>query len=336
MHDTLIRETLVPAASSLLTMRAAILTAPRQVEVQRAPIPQPSEGMVRIRLEGCGVCASNVPPWEGREWFSYPMPPGHLGHEGWGIIDEPGEGVTSLEPGQRVTFFSSNAYAQYDLAPVGQVVPLPASLAGMPFPAEPLACAMNIIHRADIAAGNVVAVVGIGFLGALLTRLAAEHGASVIALARRSYCLDIARRFGAAHCVVMDDHWRAIGEVRRITGERLCDVVIEATGKQWPLDLAAELTRERGRLLIAGYHQDGPRQVNMQLWNWRGLDVISAHERDPAIYLRGMREAVGAVASGILDPTSLYTHSFCLEQLGEALDMAARRPDGFMKAIIRM
>jgi len=54
--------------------------------------------------------------------------------------------------------------------------------------------------------------------------------------------------------------------------------VIEAAGQQWPLDLATELTRERGRLIIAGYHQDGPRQINMQLWNWRGLDVINAHE----------------------------------------------------------
>ena len=38
-----------------------------------------------------------------------------------------------------------------------------------------------------------------------------------------------------------------------------------------------ELTRVRGRLVVAGYHQDGPRQVDMQLWNWRGLDVINAH-----------------------------------------------------------
>ena len=63
--------------------------------------------------------------------------------------------------------------------------------------------------------------------------------------------------------------------------------MIEAVGKQWPLDLAAELTREGGRLVIAGYHQDGPRQVNMQLWNWRGFDVANAHERDPQVAVRG-------------------------------------------------
>ena len=48
----------------------------------------------------------------------------------------------------------------------------------------------------------------------------------------------------------------------------------------------------------------------MQLWNWRGLDVINAHERDPEVYVEGMREAVEAVAAGRLDPSPLYTHTF--------------------------
>jgi threonine dehydrogenase-like Zn-dependent dehydrogenase len=87
---------------------------------------------------------------------------------------------------------------------------------------------------------------------------------------------------------------------------------------------------------VAGYHQDGPRQVNMQQWNWRGIDVINAHERDPKIYLRGMTEAVEAVSSGKLDPTPLYTHTFPLERLDEALNMTRERPDRFMKALIRM
>ncbi|HEY0007196.1 MAG TPA: hypothetical protein VGB55_00600, partial [Tepidisphaeraceae bacterium] len=96
------------------------------------------------------------------------------------------------------------------------------------------------------------------------------------------------------------------------------------------------LTRIRGRLVIAGYHQDGLRQVNVQLWNWRGLDVINAHERDPQVYLAGMKAAVEAVASGVLDPSSLYTHTYPLAELAQALDDTAARPDGFMKALVRL
>jgi len=112
--------------------------------------------------------------------------------------------------------------------------------------------------------------------------------------------------------------------------------VIEAAGKQDSLDLASELTSERGRLVIAGYHQDGPRQVNMQLWNWRGLDVINAHERDSQVYVAGMREAIAAVESGVLDPRPLFTHTFKLAELPQAFAALERSPEGFVKALIRL
>jgi threonine dehydrogenase-like Zn-dependent dehydrogenase len=193
---------------------------------------------------------------------------------------------------------------------------------------------MNIFNRADIRAGQTVAIVGIGFLGALLTQLAVNAGARVIAVSRRQASLDVAERMGATHGIVMDDHWRIIEDVRSLTSGRFCDRVIEAVGKQWPLDLAGELTMERGRLVVAGYHQDGPRQVNMQMWNWRGLDVINAHERDPRIYVEGMRRAIEAIAAGQLDPRPLYTHSYQLANLDKALDDTRDRPGEFLKALV--
>ncbi len=193
---------------------------------------------------------------------------------------------------------------------------------------------MNIFRRSGIEAGQTVAIVGIGFLGALLVRLASNAGARVVAIARRPFALSIARQFGAAETIAMDDHHAIIQQVATLTEGRFCERVIEAVGKQWPLDLAGELTAERGRLIVAGYHQDGPRQVNMQLWNWRGIDVVNAHERDPATYVQGMRDAVDAVARGIIDPSRLYTHRYPLERLGDALDATRDRPDGFMKALI--
>jgi threonine dehydrogenase-like Zn-dependent dehydrogenase len=231
---------------------------------------------------------------------------------------------------------SERAYAEYDVAAEGKVVALPAALDGQPFPAEPLGCATNIFARSGIAAGQTVAIVGVGFLGAILTRLATDAGARVIAVSRRPFSLDVARSMGAAEVVPMDDHWKVIERVKALTGERFCDVVVEAVGKEWPLNLSAELTKERGRLVVAGYHQDGLRSVNMQLWNWRGIDVINAHERDPAVYLHGMRQAVEAVAAGRLDPRPLYTHTYPLERLGDALNATKDRPDGFLKALVTM
>lgn len=318
------------------TMRAAVVAEPGQVRITEVPLPEPGPGEVRVRLEGCGVCASNLPPFEGRPWFQYPMEPGGLGHEGWGIVDALGPDASGFAVGDRVAALSQHAYAEYDVAPVDAVVKLPDSLAAMPFPAEPLGCAMNIFRRSGIETGQTVAIVGIGFLGALLTRLASRAGARVLAISRRPCSLDSAQRFGAAELIPMDDHWQIIERVKGLTDGRFCDVTVEAVGKQWPLDLAGELTRERGRLVVAGYHQDGPRQVNMQLWNWRGLDVINAHERDPQVYLDGMRAAVDAVARGALEPTPLFTHRFPLALLGDALTATRDRPDGFMKALVTL
>ena len=322
------------AAGASGTMRAAIFAGPGQVRLNEVARSEPSPGQVRIRLEGSGVCASNLTPWAGPEWMRFPLEPGALGHEGWGVVDAVGDGVEGLSVGDRVAALSYHAYAEYDLADADAVVRLPETLAGQPFPGEPLGCAINIFRRSKIAAGQTVAIVGIGFLGALLTRLATDAGARVIAISRRPFSLDVAREFGAAETIPMDDHERIIGQVKELTGGAFCERVIEAVGKQWPLDLAGELTRERGRLIVAGYHQDGPRQVNMWLWNWRGLDVINAHERDPKIYMQGIREAVDAVASGRLDPRPLYTHTFPLDRLGEALDATRDRPDGFLKALV--
>ncbi len=315
-------------------MRAAIVTAPGRTRIVEVERPVPGPGQVRMWLEGCGVCGSNLIPWAGPEWMTFPTEPGGLGHEGWGIVDAVGEGVEGLSVGDRVAALTYHAYAEYDVADAEAVVRLPESLAGQHFPGEPLGCAMNILHRSGIEAGQTVAIVGIGFLGAILTRLASDAGARVIAISRRAFSLDVARRIGAAETVPMEDHSAVVERVEDLTGGAFCDRAIEAVGKQWPLDLAAELTRERGRLIVAGYHQDGPRQVNMQLWNWRGLDVINAHERDPRVYVRGIREAVDAVASGRLDVGSLYTHIFPLDRLDEALDATRDRPDGFFKALV--
>ncbi|WP_222183551.1 MDR/zinc-dependent alcohol dehydrogenase-like family protein [Geminicoccus harenae] len=323
-----------PAWTRVRTMRAATVTGPGQIRIDEVPLPEPGDRQVRIRLEGCGVCASNLVPWSGPDWMRFPTEPGGLGHEAWGVVDAVGAAVDGLRPGQRVAALSYHGYGEFDLAEADAVVPLPDALAGKAFPGEPLGCAMNIFARSRIEPGQTVAIIGIGFLGALLTRLASEAGARVIAISRRPFSLEIAKAYGAAELVPMDDHQRIIDRVSKLTDGRFCSRVVEAVGKQWPLDLAAHLTAERGRLVIAGYHQDGPRQVDMQLWNWRGLDVINAHERDPKVYVEGIRQAVAAVAAGRLDPEPLFTHRFPLGRLDEALDATRDRPDGFMKALV--
>lgn len=317
-------------------MRAAVIRRPGRIELDDAPMPDPGPGQVRVRLRGCGVCGSNLPVWEGRPWFEYPLPPGNPGHEGWGVIDALGKDVQGLAEGAPVAFLSERAYADYDVTEATSLISLPPSLGETPFPAEPLACAINVFERSDIRPGQTVAIVGIGFLGALLVQLASKAGARVIAVSRRPFSLDVAIHNGAAEVATLSDLWGTVGRVRETAGDEGCDRVIEAVGNQQALDIASELVRVRGRLVIAGYHQDGLRQVNLQSWNWRGIDVINAHERDPSIYHEGMHKAAAALAEGRLDPAPLLTHSFSLGNISDAFAAMRERPDGFLKAVVRM
>ena len=315
--------------------RAAVLEGPGRLAVARIAVNPPGPCEVRVKLEGCGVCASNLPVWQGRPWFDYPMPAGSPGHEGWGIIDAVGEAVTQFSPGQRVSFMSQHAYAEYDLADERAVVALPDDLSGKPFPGEPLACAMNIFERSDIRSGHTVAIVGAGFLGLLLMQLATNAGAPVTMLSRRSYALSLASASGAAEVIESSDLDDARRQALALTSGSGYQRVIEAVGEQSSLTLASDLVAEHGRLVIAGYHQDGLREVNMQQWNWRGIDVVNAHERHLSRYTDGMRRAISAVLDGRLKPFPLITHSLPLESLDHAFELALQRPPGFMKSVLR-
>jgi threonine dehydrogenase-like Zn-dependent dehydrogenase len=261
--------------------------------------------------------------------------PGQPGHEAWGRIAAVGDKVRGIKEGDRVTMLSHQAFAEYDIAPAKFTVRLPEDLNGEPFPGKALARAMTVFSRSGIEAGQVVAIIGVGFLGAALTALAVQEGAEVIAISRRPFAQTIARRCGADHILPFADHKQLIAEVMNITGGTGCDCVIEATGAADPLNLAGELTRKRGRLIIAGNHQ-GPRCINMQLWNHRGFDVINAHEQEDAACLTALRSIVATAACGNLNLSPLYTHSFSLEELPTAMQLLAERPEGFLKSLIML
>jgi threonine dehydrogenase-like Zn-dependent dehydrogenase len=259
-------------------MRAAALVAPGRTLVADVPVP---EGSVLVHVEGCGVCGSSLPLWEGRPWFSYPLEPGAPGHEAWG----------EAEDGRRVAFLTQQGFAEWAAVDESSLVDLPFS---GPFPGEALACAVNVVKRARIEPASRVAIVGMGFLGTAISQLV-----------------------------------EAV-EVRR--GEEPggeFDVVLECAGTQGALDVASRLVAAGGTLVLAGYHQDGLRTVDVQSWNWRGIDVVNAHERDPQAYVDAMREAVL-----LFDVDRLVTHRFRLEQLGEAFEAARTRPPGFVKAVV--
>jgi NADPH:quinone reductase len=315
------------ALQDLDRVRALTLRGPRDAVIVDTAEPQPGEGELLLRVHACGVCGSDLNAWRGVTGIEYPLPAGAPGHEAWGEVVAVGPGVREACVGQLVTGLAANGFAELTVARADEVLRVPSRLGQAPVLGEPLACAMNVVRRAGIGDGDRFAVVGFGYIAALIIELLPLGAGGWIALSRREDSRALALRCGAEAAYgfssVPPDLWDSFG------------VVIEAAGVQQTLDYATWLTAYGGRLVIAGYHADGLRTVNMQSWNWKGIDVINAHERQPSAYVRGLREAFDRLASRDLDLAAFHTHSIPLVDAAQAFALAESRPPGFVKALVR-
>jgi NADPH:quinone reductase len=301
-------------------MRAARLVGARDLQVVEVAEPSPGPGEALVRLRACGICGSDLNAWRGVTGIEYPLPPGAPGHETWGEVVEIRDGATGLRVGQRVTGMLWNGLAELGVARAEDLLAIDQPLLG-----EPLGCAMNVVRRAGTA--ERVAFVGFGYLATICAQLL-PPGSRWIALSRRQESRELALRLGAeaAHTFesVPSELWDSF------------PVVVEAGGAQQTLDFATWLTAFNGRLVVAGYHADGPRTVNMQSWNWKGLDVINAHDRRPAVIVDALREGLRLSTERGLDLAALQTHTFDLDAAAEAFRLSEDRPPGFLKAVVRL
>ena len=209
-------------------MKAAQISKPGAgFQIVEREIPEPDAGQVRIKVQACGVCHSDVLTVEGL-WpgIQYPRAPGH---EVAGIIDEVGDGVSEWKKGQRagvgwhggqdntcrecrrgdfrncrnVKVCGINydgGYQQYMVAPVEALVAIPESLSDTD--AAPLLCAgittYNALRHSGAFPGDLVAVQGIGGLGHLGIQFANKFGYKVAAIGRGSENATLAKKLGAS------------------------------------------------------------------------------------------------------------------------------------------
>jgi D-arabinose 1-dehydrogenase-like Zn-dependent alcohol dehydrogenase len=209
-------------------MKAAQVPKPgADFEIVEREIPKPGAGEVRIQVQACGICHSDVLTKEG-QWpgIQYPRVPGH---EVAGIIDEPGDGVSGWNKGQRVGvgwhgghdgtcracrrgdfrncqnlkvpgISYDGGYQQYMVAPVEALVAMPESLGATE--AAPLLCAgittYNSLRHSGAMPGDLVAVQGIGGLGHLGIQFASKFGYNVAAVGRGSESEALAKKLGAS------------------------------------------------------------------------------------------------------------------------------------------
>lgn len=310
-------------------MRRALLTGPWQIELVDESIRPPKAAEVRLRVQECGICASDVDLWAGRGQERFPVA---IGHEVAGAVEEVGAGANGIRVGDTVAaWVEGGGFAEYVSVEERLCVPVDESVRYAAV-AEPLACIINAVELAAPALGADVTIVGAGYMGNLLQLVSLLKGPrSLTMIDVRSDALERARQLGTTATV------NSKGRTPREVANEIApaDLTYEVTGTQGGLELASALTRMGGKLCIVGYHLGGARTVPLGYWNWMAFELINAHFRDREVIMRGMRAGLALVNAGRLNVAPLVTHTATLERISDAFQLASQKPAGFCKAVIR-
>ncbi len=315
-------------------MKQSILFEPQHSRLEERSVPAVGPRDVLVKVKACGVCASELHGWRG-DHGTYPR---QFGHEVAGEVVEVGPEVEHIRPGDRVTGLFQQGFAEYARTTAAMVTPIPANVGYDEVLGEPISCVISAARRTRIEYGDTVAIVGLGFMGLLMLQAIRHKGAArIIAIDVRPEVLALARQFGADETLTPDQ----VGEELKLTrwadlGKTGVDTAIEASGTQAGLTLAGQMVHEHGMLSILGYHQGGPRQVDLELWNWKALDVLNAHERRAEYQMDCMRRGLALLAAGKLDTASLVTHRLGLDQVDAAFNALNTKVPGFVKAVISL
>jgi D-arabinose 1-dehydrogenase-like Zn-dependent alcohol dehydrogenase len=269
---------------------AQIAKAGGDFEIVEREISNPRAGQVRIKVQACGVCHSDVLTKEG-VWpgIQYPRIPGH---EVAGIIDELGAGVTSWKKGQRVGvgwhgghdgtcpscrrgdfkncrnqqiagISYDGGYQQYMIAPVEALAAIPEGLSDAE--AAPLLCAgittYNSLRHSGAMPGDLVAVQGIGGLGHLGIQFANKFGYRVAAIGRGSDNAPLAKKLGAS--VYIDSKaTKPAAELQKLGGAQ---VILATAPNSKAMSELIDGLGPNGKLMVIGAAMDPIEVTPIQL-----------------------------------------------------------------------
>jgi threonine dehydrogenase-like Zn-dependent dehydrogenase len=190
------------------------------------PTPKPAAGEVLLRLTYSSICQTDIEMWQHGMFGGSDRPARVLGHEAAGVVEELGEGVTSIEVGTRVAvenvrtcgvcffcrkgtsqlcengrnfgFSDDGGLAEYGVWPASLCIPLPDNMTNEEAPlAEPTSVAVHAVENAQVTVGEVAAVIGCGVVGLTTLQVLQAAGLSVIAIDPREQSLKIASDLGA-------------------------------------------------------------------------------------------------------------------------------------------
>ncbi|MBP1805790.1 quinone oxidoreductase family protein [Rubellimicrobium aerolatum] len=296
---------------------------PEVMMLEDRPLGEPGPGEVRIRHHAVGLNFIDVYQRSGL----YAMPlPAALGQEGAGIVEAVGEGVTHLKAGDRAAYGGgpSGAYAEARVMPAGAVVPLPEGIAFEDAAAIMLkGLTVQFLFRrtVPIASGDTVLLhAAAGGVGLLACQWARSEGIRVIAVAGGPEKCARALEHGAIHAIDTRAVPDIAAEVRRLTGGRGVDVVMDGVGRD-TFEASLDSLRPLGMMISFGNASGKVPPVDLMALASRGSLKITrptlfTHIADPEACRAMAADLFGKVVAG--EVTAQVGQRFRLDEVAEA------------------
>jgi L-iditol 2-dehydrogenase len=321
-------------------MRAVQVMAPGRAEFVEVAKPELKPGHALVRPQRLSLCGSDIYMLHHAPKNLYPFPPGTTGHEMVGVIeavDAPGSGIVEgmsalvLAPTHR-------AMAEYYLAPVEHVIPLPSGKSiDELLQAQQLGTVLYAAkHLSTSVIGKDVAVIGQGSAGLWWDWLMRRMGARrVIGIDLQPHRLILPRQYGATH-TINNAEVNVVEAVAEITGGRMADLVIEAAGEAETVNMTYQLIKEQGEILCVGIPHFHELTLDFAKFfrKFPRMKCISGATND--IDQGVTRQALDLIADGVIDVAPIITHRMPFEQVMEAYELQRTRDEGAIKIVIEM
>lgn len=344
-------------------MKAAVLTALRQMEIRDVPDPTiEKDNDVLLKIEMVGVCGSDVHYYEtgriGRQIVEYPF---IIGHECSATVKAIGSSVTGVKVGDQVTVDPAvpchqcyqcridrentcedmrflgcpgqggGCLCEYIVMPEESCFPTKGAITlEQAALCEPLSIAVYAVKRAQIPEGAGIGILGAGPIGlSVLLSAKAEKARKIYITEKIDARLEAARGVGVTWAG-NPDSTDVVSEI--MTAEPLgLDVIIECCGQQEALDQAFEILKPGGLLVIIGTARKDRISFDVDTFKRKEISIRYVRRQNHCV-----QTSLDLIGSGQVNVDFMITHHFTLEETQKAFDLVAGYHDGVIKAMIKV
>lgn len=337
-------------------MKAVVIEKPGQMSLQEVKKPEVLPGFVLVKVKAAAICATDLEVLDGNIAANYPLTPGH---EWSGIVEEVGSPEDAHWIGKRVVgsndvvcltceacrsgnwryckdfeeigFKRNGAYAEYVAVPAYGLCELPEQISFVHGAlCEPLGVALGTIEKTGAKFGDTCMIMGAGSIGLCMLAAAKAMGMrKIVVCASSRKRLKIAEKMGA-YATIATSEQDLMEEMKKIHPNGT-DVVIDATGIESCINQCLKVARKGGTVALAGYGRGKIMSIRMDDIHINNLRVIGAGNN-----WNQHKKAVELMEGGLVNIEHFATDILSLEEYEKGIQLARKRPEGFVKAVFTL